>query len=38
MNVAVQMDAVSAPTWAPCVNVTQALGWTTPAPAVSVCI
>ena len=34
MNVAVQMAAVSAPTWAPCVNVTQALGWTTLAPAV----
>ncbi len=34
MNAAVQMVAVSVPTWAPCVNVTQALGRTTPAPAV----
>lgn len=32
-NAAVQTAAVYAPTWAPCVNVIQALGWTTPAPA-----
>lgn len=37
MNAAAQMAAVSAPIWAPCVNVTQASGWTTPARAVQVC-
>lgn len=37
MNAAAQMAAVSAPIWAPCVNVTQASGWTTPSHAVQVC-
>lgn len=37
MNVAVQMAAVSAPTWVPCVNVTQVLGQTTPVLAAQVC-
>lgn len=32
-NAAVQTAAVFAHIWAQCVNVTQVLGWTTPAPA-----